>query len=496
MKLFSLITSAIIAGVASSSLWAQASADVPMFPDSGSWGINVHNPFNAEANHALHTQWLRIGVRWHEVEKNARGQYDWSGMDRLLDYHLEKGFRLVLILQVEDMNPLYAADKDNQTLIIDAICKWMGAAAERYKGRSVIIWEISNEPEVFPMGNYWNNPKTYSKMARQAAKLMKAADPNCKIAALSMAWVDRNFMLTALEDGLLREGNIDFVSFHGYHRNGMSPESGLAEDIGWMRTMARRYGPAGKSIGIIDSERGYGIIPPETPRHWGNWRNFANSESEQAAYLARHFLEEIYLGIEISIWYKDMWGEDSYSLYYADDKDPKGLRPMGHVFRNLAALLPDNPKKMKNDMYAVGLVDLPDQVSAPDGIVKVRTFLRTYLVNKAQQQKLIIALWNPVEAFDGKILEKRERVGEHMQTKWRDIRPDDHVEIPLQVRISGLQAQQIKEMQLYDLLAKQTDKAATSVQPDLSDNQICTPVIKVGPTPSIIVVNIAPAPAN
>lgn len=471
----------LIASVAN----AQTATEPTLFPGTGIWGVNIHNPYRSQMKE-LGAQWVRISDRWNEMEAKEKGQYNWANSDKLIQYYSDNGMKMIFVLLAEDMSPLYENVKGDKTQVIAAVTDWMGAMAARYKGKG-IVWEISNEPEAFHMGNYWNDPATYTAMAREAAKKIKAADPTAKVGALSMAWVDRDYMIRCLEDGLLKDGTIDLLTYHGYHRRSMQPEGGLAADVQWMRIIAAKYAPAGKTVGVVDSERGYAITPAGKQKHWSVWRNYTSSESEQAAYLARHFLEEINLGIEMSIWYKDMNGEDSYSLYYADEKDSKGLRPIGHVFRNLAALLPDNPKELTNNAYAITLVDLPDQNSAPDGCIEVRS----YLQKRPEGNRLILAIWNPVEAFNGKILSTRERIGEFIYETWRDVRPDDVVDYPLQARISGLKPESIKKMALYNVLAPTTAGATTEISPDLGDKSIKTPVIKVGPTPVIVVVDIA-----
>ncbi|MBN2308005.1 MAG: cellulase family glycosylhydrolase, partial [Candidatus Hydrogenedentes bacterium] len=343
-----------------------------LFPESGAFGVVVHTPFRAGGLKAVGAQWVRVNVRWGNVEQGARGAYAWDGTDKLLRYYLDEGFRVMAVLTAENLCPLYEDDKDNKPVVIDAIATWAGAAAARYRGQG-ILWELGNEPECFPMGGYWTDPKTYADMARKAAAAIKAADPEARVAALSVAWMDRGFISTCLEEGLLADGHIDALSYHGYHRRGMTPESGLADDVGWLRGQIAKYAPAGKSVIVVDSERGYAMVDFLEPKHWGSWRNLTYSESEQAAYCARHYLETISLGVEVAVWYKDMVGEHCYSLYYGTDDDEAGLRPMGHVYRNLAALLPDNPKRLVNCRYTVSLTDPPDDVSAPDGQLNVRT---------------------------------------------------------------------------------------------------------------------------
>ena len=322
-----------------------------MFPDAGVWGMVIHYPYRSGIKE-IGSQWVRLSIRWKDEETIARGSYNWVNPDKLISHYLDKGFKVMAILTLEDISPLYEVDKGNQKLVIDAIAKLCGAVAGRYKGKG-ILWELSNEPEVFPMGGYWNVPETYTRMARKAAKAIKAADPTAKVGAISMAWVDRDFMSRCMKAGLLSDGTINVVTYHGYHRHNLMADSGLAEDVAWMRQVIAENAPKGKQIIIADSERGYARLPFLTPKPTGNWRNQVYTESEQAAYLARHYFETIYLGVEIAAWYKDMFGEDEFSVYYSDQNDPKGLRPMGHVYRNMADLLPENPTKLKNDKYSV-----------------------------------------------------------------------------------------------------------------------------------------------
>jgi hypothetical protein len=229
-------------------------------------------------------------------------------------------------------------------------------------------------------------------------------------------------------------------------------------------------------------------MPFGQPKSWSSWANRLYSETEQAAYLARHYLESIYLGVEIVVWYKSMHGEDKCSLYYGEASgDPKSLRPMGHAYRNLANLLPENPRTLKNDRFDVSLVDLPDTVSAPDIKLRVRSYLR----KSEDRQRLVIALWNPVEAFDGKILESRKQIGENFHETWRSIVPDDHVEVPLQVKIDGLEPSQVRQLSRIDLLATDVQGASTALEHQVgSGRSILSPVLEVGPVPTVLVVDL------
>lgn len=471
---------------------AQTPAFPPaMFSESGPFGAVVHTPFREGALEAMGVQWVRLSVRWGNVEKEQRGQYDWADTEKLLNFYLERGFRVMAVLTMENLCPLYEEDKGNQDLVIDAIAQWAGAAALHFKGKN-ILWELSNEPEVFPMGGYWDNPVTYTKMAREAAATIKAADPDAKVAALSVGWFDRNFMSQSFQAGLLSDGTIDVLTYHGYHRRTLAPESGLAEDVRWLQEQIDKYAPPGKHVIMADSERGYAIIDFLKPKHWASWRNLVYSESEQAAYCARHYLETIWLGVEIAVWYKDMSGEECFSLYYGTDEDPRGLRPMGHVYRNLAALLPENPKSLRNDVYTVSLVDPPDQVSAPDGQVTVRTYLRSFLQRGEEKERLVVALWFPVESFDGRILDSRKKIGDNFYEAWRAVSPDDLIQISTQVRIADLARENVTRMSLYDLRA--AEMSAAMGEPlgiEVQEGAILSPTVNVSPMPTLLVVDIS-----
>lgn len=465
-----------------------------VFPENGPWGLVVHSQHtqaHAELFKSIGVQWVRLGVGWHELETTARGTYDLDSTDAMLRPYLDQGLRVLLLVELDKVSPFYRDALKNKDVdaLVEGFAGLYGALAERFKGQG-IVWELGNEPECFHEG-IWNNPENYTKLARACAGKIRAADPGAKIAAISAAWMDRNFIERSFSAGLLDDNTIDVIAFHGYHRATNLPESNLAEDVKWLRSTIRRNFSR-RPIGIIDSERGYYIRDYGEPRSWDNWRQYTSCETEQAAYLARHYLEEIFLGVEISVWYKDMRGEQNCSLFY-DEKSPR-LRPMGHVYRNLARLLPENPTRMRNDRYGVTLVDLDDKIGAPDSSTMLRTYLRSYLRKDAaaagRGQQLIIAMWNPVEAFDGKILQERKRVGDNYVETWRPIAADDLVEVPVKVQVNGLKGVAVKSVARYDLLAQTAEAAAAPIEHSPQGDGIVTTVLNVGPMPLVVVIDL------
>ncbi|MGE0114853.1 MAG: hypothetical protein AB7T07_08205 [Steroidobacteraceae bacterium] len=462
--------------------------------NGGSWGINAHTLYRAPALKSIGAQWVRVELQWKLVEASGKGRYNWTVADKTITHYLNNGMHIVCILSVEQLNPLYADAAQDKVAISAAIARWMGATAAHFAGKN-IVWEIGNEPEVFPMGGYWNDAVTYTMMAKLSAKAIKQADPAAKVAALSLAWMDRAYATAALNAGLLSEGTIDYLSFHGYHRRTIEPESGLAEDIEWLRTKASQATPTGLKIPeVIDTETGYSLAAFESPKGINDWRTIVYSEEAQAAYLARHFVEEMSLGIPISIWYKDMNGEKGFSLYYGDETSVKGLRPMGRAFRTLSTLLPDSPAALKNDRYPVsseliaGALTGKATMPVTPAVIS-RSFLRR---NPSNQQELVIFIWNTVEAFDGKLLVSRNFSSEQCFETWRDISSSDPVSIQSKVSITGLgpsAVQSIRAMSLPD------GKPETAPQLDSSSNTFKSELtISATPVPKIILITLRPSP--
>jgi hypothetical protein len=465
---------------------ARVPEGVIFFPDQPSFGVNVHTMNNGKELRGIGANWVRLDFRWNGFETKVRGKYSFEGADGPVKNYADNRLNILGLLSYADCSPLYDPAKDFEASIkgFAAFCR---ACAEHFKGK-VKIWELCNEPEGFNKGGI-NDPKRYTQLARAAAKAIREVDPEVRIGACSTAWMDRGFFSGCFEAGLLKDGTIDVVTFHGYHRVNMMAESGLKEDVGWLRSQVRRYAPKDKKIIVVDSERGYLIDDFLKPKHWAMWRNITYSETEQAAYLARHFLEEISLGIEVSIWYKDMWGEQNFSLFSGGPGSP--LRKMGQAYRHLAQLFDVNPKQMANRKYSITLEDLPDQISDPNSFMKVKSYVRTYLKdNKPAGEKLIITMWNPVEAFDGKILQSRQRIGEYFYEAWRAVSPEDKVEVPVKVNIVGVAQDRIARAYRVDLLAVEDAKLKSPLKINFSDKGAVTETLNVGPIPLVIVVEL------
>ncbi|MBQ0106119.1 MAG: hypothetical protein KBT47_08825 [Armatimonadetes bacterium] len=444
-----------------------------IFPDSSSMGLVIHSPF--ENTKDIGVEWVRIGNRWNFVEAKE-GEFDWTEPDRIVDYYTQNGYKIMFVLGLEDMPQCYKDRKNDKDFIIERIGRFAKESAKHYKGKG-FLWEISNEPEVFPMEGFMNDPVSYTKIARLCAKNIKNYDKSGKIAACSVAWFDPGFLTACFENGLLKDGTVDCISYHGYHRKDYLPESSLTEDIKWMRDACKKYSPK-KYVSVVDSERGFGILDGDSyqPRHKDNWRNFVTCQSAQAAYLARHYLEEIYNQIELSVWYKDFHGETSYSLY--KDGREQGLSPMGYVYKNIAFLFDENPMKFVNDRIKYEIL----------GVNSNKLIKRSYLKKNKDGNRLIVAMWNPVESFDGKILEKRELQGDYFNETWRDVKPGDIVDVTASVTVQN--AGNVRNVYVFDLLAKDSESGFKKADYELQDGKLIIKDVTCNAMPALVIIDM------
>ncbi|HOX38485.1 MAG TPA: cellulase family glycosylhydrolase [Candidatus Brocadiia bacterium] len=458
-------------------------ASPAMFPHAGFMGV-CHG--SVEQLKELNAHWTRFQIRWEQAEKDRRGNYDFAPFVEKVKALRANGIYVLCLLTVEDLIPLYQSGKDNKDVVIEGAARFMEAAAKALKGIDGVIYELSNEPECFPMGGYWNNPVTYTRFARRAAALMKQADPDCLIATAGTAWMDKGFLTRCMEEGILADGDIDAVSFHGYHRHVLLPESGLKEDIQWLRGKIAEHKPQGKNVIVIDTERGYCIVDKFLEKkHKDSWRNIVYTESEQSAYLARHYLTEAAAGIEIAIWYV-IGPHDEFGLY---SYRSKGMSRSGRVFRNLAALLDRNPMMMETGAVDAKL-SLPKDCALPrERAMKLMAEscpVETFRL-PGPRGKLVVASWMQVEAFDGRILHWRDRIGDFYYEAWRAVSPEDIVELPADIVISGLKARPASVCR-WDLEAAKDEDRRKEVAFDYENGRLTIRKEILKPMPSVYVV--------
>ncbi len=285
-------------------------AEIPELIVPAGVGVNIHFVTGHEKDldliAAAGFKFIRMDFGWTSTEPR-KGQYDWSGYDRLAANLDQRGIRPIFILDyshhlyeesVTNINPL--THQPHKTLAspqhpesIAAYARWAAAAAKHYHGRH-ILWEIWNEPNI----QFWS-PKPdagqYSALALATCKAIREADPEATIIGLASSGFPWEFLETFFKSGALEY--LDAVSVHPYRSPRTPPETAGA-DYQKLRQLIDRYAPATQQgkLPILSGEWGY-----STHRKGVSLEN-------QAAFAARQQLANLLYGIPVSIWYD--WKND------------------------------------------------------------------------------------------------------------------------------------------------------------------------------------------
>jgi hypothetical protein len=275
--------------------WASKPA-LPELAVPNGFGVNIHfrgEPRDLDLIAAGGFKFIRMDFSWSGIERK-KGVYDFekSGYDALTAGCLKRGIRPLYILDYS--NRLYESESSVRT---DegrrAFAAFAEAAAKRYRGKH-ILWEIWNEPNIKQFWKPEPNVDDYCKLVEAAAPLVKKADPSGILLAPATSTIPFPWLEDCFKRGLLRW--VDAVSVHPYRPK--PPETVIA-DYGRLRDLIKKHAPAGKEIPIVSGEWGYSHV---------NWDKSRLSDEQQAQYLAREFLVNLYQKIPVSIWYD--WKND------------------------------------------------------------------------------------------------------------------------------------------------------------------------------------------
>ncbi len=282
---------------------AGCAAERPSFPSPvipACCGVNIHfqgAPGDLELIEAAGFGMIRMDMSWKKVE-TAKGVYDFvaTGYDSLTAACLERNIRILYILDYS--NPLYEPKRSVRSDTgRAAFASFAEAAVKRYGGRG-IIWEIWNEPNGSVFWQPQSNAGEYCQLVETTVPRLRRADSTALIIAPAASGIPMNWLEECFNRGMLYW--VDGISVHPYRKQ--APETVIA-DYAALRELIRRYAPGGREIPIISGEWGYSLI---------NWDNAPLTPVEQAQYLVRMYLVNLFQNIPVSIWYD--WKDDGPNL--------------------------------------------------------------------------------------------------------------------------------------------------------------------------------------
>ena len=248
-------------------------------------GVNIHftDPLPGEVPmlDASGVRWVRMDLNWSLTER-ARGQYDFSVYDRLVQAleasHLRAMFILDYCNALYDQNLSPVSEEARQ-----AFANWAVAAVTHFRGRG-FLWEIYNEPNAF-----WQprpNTEAYLKLALATSEALAEATPGEEVVGPASAAIDPPFLEAVFRAGLLNYWSA--VTIHPYRPS--DPET-ADDDLRDVRLLIRKYAPPGKTIPVMAGEWGYSLSPAGMDEH------------KQAAVLAREWLFDLANDVPLTIWY-------------------------------------------------------------------------------------------------------------------------------------------------------------------------------------------------
>ncbi|TXH06252.1 MAG: beta-1,4-xylanase [Nevskiaceae bacterium] len=288
---------------------AAPAASLPTPGIANSPGLSIHftrgNTQDLDMMAAAGVKIVRTDFSWSATEY-VKGVYDWSAYDELAANIVKRGMRPYFILDYS--NALYEqvevlwqnglphavfVDSPRNPSSVAAFAAWARAAALHFQSQNV-IWEIWNEPNLATFWKPQPNVADYSTLAKATCDAIHGAVPSAAVIGGVTSGIDYNFLTPFLGSGVL--DCIDGVSVHPYR--GATPEtvSGEFQYLRWLIDQSAPAGRSGGAIPIVSGEWGYSTVLGGL------------STADQASFLVRMQLINLFNNVPISIWYD--WKND------------------------------------------------------------------------------------------------------------------------------------------------------------------------------------------
>jgi len=287
---------------------------------------------------------IRLQCGWAKCEKE-KGKYDFSWIDRCVDYAAARGIRSVL--ETDYGNPLHGNGKsfgkwtDAQWAAWEA---WVAALATHFKGRvtDFLMW---NEPDT---GKQQASPADFARQNVRTAKVIRRIIPEARIGAFSYA----SGKVKKFEASLAGLGDdaklFTWAVYHGYTPN---PDSGQRIAIAWAPIIARMA----PHLKLFQGEQG----APSKRLTGYALANHDWSEWSQAKWDLRRYVGDIGHGAESSVFtiadicYKDKGIHNAKGLLATDlDCHVVGIKKSYYAVQNMVSVFSDELELLKSAPFS------------------------------------------------------------------------------------------------------------------------------------------------
>jgi hypothetical protein len=197
--------------------------------------------------------YLRCAFTWNAIEK-AKGQYDWTFWDRLVEAAERNGIELIPYVAYTPewaasvKEDFWAQPPSDPQLLAD----FMYEAALRYRER-IHAWEIWNEPD---NREYWRgSPQEFVRLVELAAVSIRRADPSAVLVLGGMSLGPGDFF-----QALMRQYHVDryvdVIATHAYPES-WEPLRAEREYHDWIAQMQQLIRDGGMGVDFWANEMGY-----------------------------------------------------------------------------------------------------------------------------------------------------------------------------------------------------------------------------------------------
>lgn len=309
----------------------------PAFPEPPQRDISKDSPFGFHAKcessviescesvrdiHEVGAKWVRFsgvgdGLVWEAIEKE-KGKYDWSNTDNRFSQANQEGLSVMATVGV--INRFYNDLRNPKFIPRDwnAYERYLRTAVERYDGDGiddapgspiVNYWQIENEID---NEFFWkDSPDNYALLLKRSYQIIKSANPNAKIlmagagGPLGISYYWRIlFVLNKIKDKP-NDRYFDIFDFHWYPLHDwnsipvsltdLSTKVTVNASIATIKTKLTEFGYKDTPIWMTET----GIWSDKPPASFAPEK----SESEQAQYLLKIYVNTLAHQIEKIFWY-------------------------------------------------------------------------------------------------------------------------------------------------------------------------------------------------